>query len=372
METQSPVRPLSPSSSRPEFDESAETEHTYSYLRSTSPEPGVDRPSLTSWPIPPRTDTSTPSDQLASKHSEHLYTPRQSTSQLDLPKHSSIRSGPRRSSDHVRTLSHVSERTDIVPVTVSVNNTTPPPQPTTPVTDTAPLPQSTEHVVPDSGQSQRRPHLFRNTSHMESDYVHMVLALDDISIFYNIAAGFFTWILLAGFVLFPGTFPNLQAKAEQRKLPVNSPVVLDAVTRVTSLPLFIVAWACTGIGIIGMLWLTWRWRRNYIWALNKIFMPGLLNSLAGLLSTLASIYGSQDGQITRPSRITLIVLVSCSGVCLILVAIYALWLVRRMKNKHDKEVGLERAGRYGEGITVDAGASISKRKKRKMKQKEQV
>lgn len=57
---------------------------------------------------------------------------------------------------------------------------------------------------------------------------------------------------------------------------------------------------------------------------------------------------------------------------MILVAIYALWLVRRMKNKHDKEVGLERAGRYGEGITVDAGASISKRKKRKMKQKEQV
>jgi hypothetical protein len=35
---------------------------------------------------------------------------------------------------------------------------------------------------------------------------------------------------------------------------------------------FVVAWLCTGVGAIGMLWLWWRWRKNYVWALNQIFM----------------------------------------------------------------------------------------------------
>jgi hypothetical protein len=35
---------------------------------------------------------------------------------------------------------------------------------------------------------------------------------------------------------------------------------------------FVLAWLCTGIGATGMLWLWWRWRRNYLWALNQIFM----------------------------------------------------------------------------------------------------
>ena len=35
---------------------------------------------------------------------------------------------------------------------------------------------------------------------------------------------------------------------------------------------FVIAWICTGVGAVGMLWLWWRWRRNYLWALNQIFM----------------------------------------------------------------------------------------------------
>ena len=41
-------------------------------------------------------------------------------------------------------------------------------------------------------------------------YVDMLLALDDIPEMSNIMASFFTWILLAGFLLFPGTFTSLQ------------------------------------------------------------------------------------------------------------------------------------------------------------------
>jgi hypothetical protein len=37
----------------------------------------------------------------------------------------------------------------------------------------------------------------------------MLLALDTIPRLHNILASFFTWILLAGFVIFPGTFTSL-------------------------------------------------------------------------------------------------------------------------------------------------------------------
>jgi hypothetical protein len=41
-------------------------------------------------------------------------------------------------------------------------------------------------------------------------YMNMLLALDGIPRIHNMLAAFFTWILLAGFVLFPGTFTSLQ------------------------------------------------------------------------------------------------------------------------------------------------------------------
>jgi len=33
---------------------------------------------------------------------------------------------------------------------------------------------------------------------------------------------------------------------------------------------FVIAWLCTGTR--ATVWLWWRWRNNYIWALNKIFL----------------------------------------------------------------------------------------------------
>lgn len=44
----------------------------------------------------------------------------------------------------------------------------------------------------------------KNNQHTR--YVNMLLALDDIPNYWNLLASFFTWILLAGFLLFPGTF----------------------------------------------------------------------------------------------------------------------------------------------------------------------
>jgi len=58
----------------------------------------------------------------------------------------------------------------------------------------------------------------------------MLLALDDIPEMSNIMASFFTWILLAGFLLFPGTFTSLQQQelhgAEEQLVNVVSRVQL--------------------------------------------------------------------------------------------------------------------------------------------------
>jgi hypothetical protein len=43
-----------------------------------------------------------------------------------------------------------------------------------------------------------------------TQYMNMLLALDGIPRLHNMLAAFFTWILLAGFVLLPGTFTSLQ------------------------------------------------------------------------------------------------------------------------------------------------------------------
>jgi hypothetical protein len=45
---------------------------------------------------------------------------------------------------------------------------------------------------------------------MGTQYVNMFLEIDDIPRIDNLQANFFTWILLAGFVLFPGTFSSFQ------------------------------------------------------------------------------------------------------------------------------------------------------------------
>jgi hypothetical protein len=66
---------------------------------------------------------------------------------------------------------------------------------------------------------------------MDTQYVSMLLALDDIPNLHNMLAKFFNWILLAGFILFPGTFTSL------RNLGGSGQIEQQLVHAVTSIPL---------------------------------------------------------------------------------------------------------------------------------------
>lgn len=100
-------------------------------------------------------------------------------------------------------------------------------------------------------------------------YTNMLLALDKIPRLDNLLASFFTWLLLAGFVLFPGTFANLQTQVVTGSGGQVEQVAVNAIQHVS---LFVIAWVCTGIAAGGMCWLWYKWMNNYVWIVNKIFM----------------------------------------------------------------------------------------------------
>ena len=99
--------------------------------------------------------------------------------------------------------------------------------------DSTPTRDQDQDPSADAGETDTRPHLIRGTpSQMDTQYVNMLLALDDIPQLHNMFAGFFNWILLAGFLLFPGTFTSL------KNLGGNSSQVAQLlVNAVTSIPL---------------------------------------------------------------------------------------------------------------------------------------
>ncbi|KAJ7040693.1 hypothetical protein C8F04DRAFT_948041 [Mycena alexandri] len=190
-------------------------------------------------------------------------------------------------------------------------------------------------------------------------YMNMLLALDGIPRLHNMLAAFFTWILLAGFVLLPGTFTslagtNVDNANEQafihavQHVPLGSPPFDSSQTNRARR--FVIAFVCSGIGVLGMLWLWWRWSQNYIWLNNRIFLPGALNSVAGIISTLVNVYSAQHGQFVTTSRITIIATVVAAVICGALTVLYSMVKLKKVREAHNREVGRERAGRHGEGI----------------------
>jgi len=78
-------------------------------------------------------------------------------------------------------------------------------------------------------------------------------------------------------------------------------------------------------------------------------LPGLLNSLAGVVSTLASVLGIHHASFSVSSKSTIIVTSGLTVICGVLTLFYMFILLRGVKKKHDEEVGKQRAGKHGEG-----------------------
>ncbi|KAH9949692.1 hypothetical protein B0H21DRAFT_726896 [Amylocystis lapponica] len=114
----------------------------------------------------------------------------------------------------------------------------------------------------------------------------------------------FAWMLLAGFVLLPGTFQTELESRERSVLP--------------SKHLYVGGWAVAGVGLLGLCCCVLAWRDNCIYLLNGVFSPALEHSTAGLLTTITALYVSHKGVFMPASQTTLIVTSTVTVVFLLL------------------------------------------------------
>ncbi|KAF2732086.1 hypothetical protein EJ04DRAFT_343867 [Polyplosphaeria fusca] len=211
-----------------------------------------------------------------------------------------------------------------------------------------------------------RPGLQRRRTTAQTRYIDMLLELDTVPKLHNFGASFFTWILLAGYIVFPATFNKLQ-EDEDLDQAANNALQQHALDTVRNVPLlYIAAFAC-GIGVFGSFFLWWKHRKNYVWVINRVFLPALMNSIAGLISTLVNIYSAQDGQYSVTARVTIIVTAVSSVVAVSLFLLYNSIMLKLVKRKHEKETKEAERSLTGGQSYVD-----KQREKRKVAREEKA
>ncbi|KAJ0120463.1 hypothetical protein J7T55_015190 [Diaporthe amygdali] len=211
-------------------------------------------------------------------------------------------------------------------------------------------------TVTGNGPERRPTAGLRRENTLQTRYMEMLLSLDKIPRLHNILAAFFGWILLAGFIVFPGTFTSIRDLSEDPDVADKSPAASVILDQVQNVPLLVVAAVCCGIGAAGLLWLAFRWRSNYVWLLNRVYLPGATNALAGLISTLVVVYSQKHGDWSVTAKVTGIVegadLVVCGSLF-----VFNTLLLKRVQRKHGRE--MEQFEQVGEeGLFERAGRKL--------------
>jgi len=94
-------------------------------------------------------------------------------------------------------------------------------------------------------------------------YDEQILQIDKvIEPWYFIAAGVFTWLLLAGFLMSPSTYASVQ---ESKALTETGAVGKSLMTAVRNVPLIYLACFACLIATVGLAILWRKWKSNIIW-----------------------------------------------------------------------------------------------------------
>ncbi|KAK7704217.1 hypothetical protein SLS57_010600 [Botryosphaeria dothidea] len=173
-------------------------------------------------------------------------------------------------------------------------------------TRTASTSVSRKPVPPKRAQSTlKRPGLKRAPT-TQTQYVDLLVRLDEIPRWHNMLCAFCSWVLLAGYLVLPATFTKVQARVDG-EIDDNGNVVT-----------VFVASAVKNVGLL----------------------PGATNSVAGLISTLINIYSAQDGKLSITAKVTVGVTAGCSFIFGSLFVIHQL-LLMRVKKKHERQIEAE-------------------------------
>ncbi|KAL0929582.1 PHO85 cyclin-1 [Colletotrichum truncatum] len=97
----------------------------------------------------------------------------------------------------------------------------------------------------------------------------MVLENDkDIDWWWSLLAKIFSWLLLAGYIVFPSTFASLQRSKTLESIGKVGHIVSGWVNDF----LISIASILSGGASIGLAYLWFKWRTNYIWVNQQIIM----------------------------------------------------------------------------------------------------
>ena len=110
----------------------------------------------------------------------------------------------------------------------------------------------------------------------QTEYMGMLLHMSQIieaRPYWNICAAGCTWIMLAGFIVLPGTYTNFK-NSDAVKAAEEGPDNFGNrfLVGIANIGLLIVAAILTGVGVLGVFGLWLKWRQNYIWMINKLIL----------------------------------------------------------------------------------------------------
>lgn len=154
-------------------------------------------------------------------------------------------------------------------------------------------------------------------------------------------------MVLLAFVLAPANFtsPSTAARLSTKDVATAtavSPTPLPSATttlqhEIPSVALLGASAAIFGLGVLGMAYLALCWRHNYIWLLNRIYLPLVLHSLAGLAASLVVV----DIQHRMWWSVAAYVSVAIEGATLVFAgAMFVLidrMLLGKLKREHDRQ-----------------------------------
>lgn len=107
---------------------------------------------------------------------------------------------------------------------------------------------------------------------IETEYVHMLLELDTIDWVYNFLSSFANWTLLAGYLVIPGTFTTLQKSDTLKQGLQDNHTEKAVLNTIQNPPLLAIACTFLGVGAGTMVYLFLKWKHNYFWIFNRLFV----------------------------------------------------------------------------------------------------
>ncbi|KAK4178356.1 hypothetical protein QBC36DRAFT_234624 [Triangularia setosa] len=200
-----------------------------------------------------------------------------------------------------------------------------------------------------------------NNAPPQTPYMSILLSLDKIPRLHNILSTLFLFLLLAGYVIIPGSFTALSRPPldPDSAIPINlgsntTPDKKLLLTRANTATM-VIGFVFIIIGTFGTAWLGLKWRRNYVWLLNKLYLPLVMYSVVGLVGTVVGVYAVQNGEWSTQAIIAGILEAVEMVVGVLLFGVYNVWLVQRVRQ--------EEAGQQG-GYQQSEKGGVKKRRGR--------